>query len=107
MEAESFPINEEKLTFFKLIKGVRTKSDQDMEKAELKAYVDRARENAGEKNVYEMWFHVDGDFVDIKTIYKPQPFQRIRRITGYLVGTLDRFNDGKAAEERERVKHSV
>ena len=32
-------------------------------------------------------------------------FERIRRITGYLVGTLDRFNDGKAAEERERVKH--
>ncbi len=33
-------------------------------------------------------------------------FDRIRRITGYLVGTLDRFNDGKAAEERERVKHN-
>ena len=32
-------------------------------------------------------------------------FERIRRITGYLVGTLDRFNDGKAAEERDRVKH--
>lgn len=33
------------------------------------------------------------------------PFERIRRITGYLVGTLDRFNDAKRAEERERVKH--
>ena len=32
-------------------------------------------------------------------------FQRIRRITGYLVGTLDRFNDAKKAEERDRVKH--
>ncbi|MCY9737504.1 anaerobic ribonucleoside triphosphate reductase [Paenibacillus alvei] len=32
---------------------------------------------------------------------------RIRRITGYLVGSLDRFNSGKAAEERDRVKHSV
>ena len=32
-------------------------------------------------------------------------FQRIRRITGYLVGTLDRFNDAKRAEERDRVKH--
>ena len=32
-------------------------------------------------------------------------FERIRRITGYLVGTVDRFNDGKKAEERERVKH--
>ena len=33
-------------------------------------------------------------------------FERIRRITGYLVGGLDRFNDGKAAEERDRVKHA-
>lgn len=32
-------------------------------------------------------------------------FERIRRITGYLVGGLDRFNNGKAAEERDRVKH--
>lgn len=32
-------------------------------------------------------------------------FERIRRITGYLVGTLDRFNDAKRSEERDRVKH--
>ena len=34
-------------------------------------------------------------------------FQRIRRITGYLVGTLDRFNNAKRAEERDRVKHGM
>lgn len=34
-------------------------------------------------------------------------FERIRRVTGYLVGTLDRFNDAKRAEEKDRVKHSV
>ena len=34
-------------------------------------------------------------------------FEKIRRITGYLVGTLDRFNDGKTAEERDRVKHGL
>ena len=34
-------------------------------------------------------------------------FQRIRRITGYLVGTVDRFNNAKQAEERDRVKHGV
>ena len=32
-------------------------------------------------------------------------FERIRRITGYLVGTIDRFNNGKRAEEHDRVKH--
>ena len=35
------------------------------------------------------------------------PFERIRRITGYLVGTLDRFNNAKRAEERDRVKHGM
>nr|DAG42341.1 MAG TPA: anaerobic ribonucleoside triphosphate reductase [Caudoviricetes sp.] len=35
------------------------------------------------------------------------PFERIRRITGYLVGTLDKWNDAKRAEERDRVKHEV
>ena len=34
-------------------------------------------------------------------------FERIRRITGYLVGTLDRFNNAKRAEEHDRVKHGV
>ena len=35
------------------------------------------------------------------------PFERIRRITGYLVGTLDRFNDAKRSEVRDRVKHGL
>ncbi len=33
-------------------------------------------------------------------------FERIRRITGYLVGTMDRWNNAKRAEERDRVKHA-
>ncbi|OUN37365.1 anaerobic ribonucleoside triphosphate reductase [Massilimicrobiota sp. An80] len=36
-----------------------------------------------------------------------EEFERIRRITGYLVGTLDRFNDAKRAEEKDRVKHGI
>ena len=38
---------------------------------------------------------------------KDVKFERIRRITGYLVGTLDRFNNAKRAEVRDRVKHSI
>ena len=34
-------------------------------------------------------------------------FERIRRITGYLVGTMDKWNDAKKAEEHDRVKHSI
>ena len=42
-----------------------------------------------------------------KTVGEGQGFERIRRITGYLVGTVDRFNNGKRAEEHDRVKHSL
>lgn len=41
------------------------------------------------------------------TIGEGVKFERIRRITGYLVGTTDRFNNAKQAEERQRVKHSL
>lgn len=40
-------------------------------------------------------------------IGKGVKFERIRRITGYLVGTLDRFNNAKRAEVEDRVKHSL
>lgn len=43
---------------------------------------------------------------DHKASYIP-PFERLRRITGYLVGSLDHWNDAKRAEEKARVKHSV
>ena len=41
-----------------------------------------------------------------KTVGEGVNFERIRRITGYLVGTIDRFNNGKRAEEKDRVKHT-
>lgn len=41
----------------------------------------------------------------MKLIGEGVKFQRIRRITGYLVGTIDRFNDAKTAEVKDRVKH--
>lgn len=43
----------------------------------------------------------------MKTVGEGVKFQRIRRITGYLVGTIDRFNDAKTAEVRDRVKHGM
>lgn len=43
----------------------------------------------------------------ITPVFEKVPFQRIRRITGYLVGTLDRFNDAKRAEVEDRVKHTT
>ncbi len=42
-----------------------------------------------------------------KSIGKGVSFERIRRITGYLVGTVERFNNAKKAEVKDRVKHSL
>lgn len=47
------------------------------------------------------------DVKEIKTVGEGVGFERIRRITGYLVGTVDRFNNGKKAEEHDRVKHGT
>lgn len=47
------------------------------------------------------------DVREVKTVGEGVGFERIRRITGYLVGTVDRFNNGKRAEEHDRVKHGV
>ena len=44
---------------------------------------------------------------NVKTVGTGVGFERIRRITGYLVGTDDRFNNGKRAEEHDRVKHTL
>lgn len=41
-----------------------------------------------------------------KIVGEGQKFERIRRVTGYLAGDVSRFNNGKRAEERDRVKHS-
>ena len=42
-----------------------------------------------------------------KNLGKDIPFERIRRITGYLVGSLDRWCNSKKAEEKDRVKHRI
>lgn len=44
---------------------------------------------------------------EVKMVGEGIGFERIRRITGYLVGTVDRFNNGKRAEEHDRVKHGT
>lgn len=78
-----------------------------LEQDEIDYYIDRVREKYPNKHLRSMDLEVDGDFVNAKYHFSDMPFQRIRRITGYLVGTLDRFNNAKRAEEKARVKHST
>ena len=73
---------------------------------ERQAYISRAYQKYGRALDY-IDLKLDGEFVDIHYHLKKVPFDRIRRITGYLVGTLDRFNNAKRAEESQRVKHKM
>lgn len=79
----------------------------EMSQAEINSYIDRAQKLYPEKTIQTIDLKIDGDFVDVDYHFADVPFQRIRRITGYLVGTLDRFNDAKRAEVHDRVKHGL
>lgn len=87
--------------------NVRFECDCDIPEDEALAYIERGRDLHGE-DLERISAHVDGDDIELN-YYKTGdvPFDRIRRITGYLVGTLDRFNDAKRAEEHDRVKHAI
>jgi len=76
-----------------------------LDQRELDAYVDRANSRYPVGTVQALDIHVDGDYVDLRYRLAPRPFSRIRRITGYLVGDMSHWNNAKAAEERDRVKH--
>ena len=79
-----------------------------IDEAEKQAYVDYVKEKYPNKHLIQLTITlVDNDEVELYSEFSEEPFQRIRRITGYLVGTLDRFNNGKRAEEHDRVKHDV
>ena len=74
------------------------------EEAEVQAYIDRAKEKFGVAPL-SMSVEVVDDEVNLNYSFPAVNFTRLRRITGYLVGDLNRWNNGKRAEERDRVKH--
>ena len=79
-----------------------------LEQKEIDTYAEMAKDKYGDKLVGLKIEIENDDEVTLTYILKNDvPFERIRRITGYLVGTLDKWNDAKRAEERDRVKHTV
>lgn len=75
--------------------------------AERKEYEKYVREKYNDQDIELLKIKIDGENVDLETHMKSKGFERVRRITGYLVGTLERFNDGKKAEVKDRVPHGV
>ena len=76
----------------------------ELSEKEKATYLKRAQEKFGD-TPSRIDAKIDGEDVELSYHFPQQGFDRIRRITGYLVGTLDRFNDAKRAEEHDRVKH--
>jgi hypothetical protein len=69
---------------------------------------DRRRiEEAWPEEADECLVTVEDGFLCARFVKTHEHFERIRRITGYLTGTLDKWNNAKRAEERDRVKHAL
>ena len=82
----------------------------ELSEQEKQAYIDYVQQKNPKMPIeYISISGIEGapDEVNLEYKFGTVPFERIRRITGYLVGTLDRFNNAKYAEVNDRVKHSV
>lgn len=88
------------------IDGIQIQVSEEIPEEELLAYAARGREKYG-RHLLKMELEMDGEYVNIH-YYTDEaiPFNRLRRITGYLVGSLSRWNNAKRAEEHDRVKHT-
>lgn len=72
---------------------------------EIEAYKEHVSKKYPQCNYLEIT--IDGEDVDLKYYIPEVKFSRLRRITGYLTSSLERWNDAKQAEEHDRVKHSI
>ena len=80
---------------------------ENITEQEIIAYIARIKEQSQEEvTTLDISLADDGQVI-LDYQLRPQKFERIRRITGYLVGTIDRWNNAKRAEESDRVKHSL
>ena len=80
---------------------------EDVSEQEIVNYIGYVEQQTSEKlDRLSLSAAADGN-VSIDYVLQPQKFERIRRITGYLVGTIDRWNNAKRAEEHDRVKHGM
>ena len=83
------------------------KTNEELTQELVEAYVEMLKEQYHGETIEKIELNFCGNNVAATTTVAPHKFDKIRRITGYLVGTVDRFNDGKKAEEKDRVKHGI
>lgn len=90
------------------IKGIAVTATgiPDMTEEEAGRYVGYVMERIPDPVTWLNIRPAKGGRVELRYEYRTVRFERIRRITGYLVGTIDRWNNAKKSEERERTKHA-
>lgn len=87
---------------------MQIKSNFKMSAKEQEYYLNALKKKEGTlDNISEVYFSLNknNNDVDVDYTIKEPKFERIRRITGYLTGDLNRWNNAKQAEEHDRVKH--
>lgn len=90
----------------KIIKGIKVEYNKETSEEELELYVDYFKKNFPNSTRSEIILNfLDNGEVDLGHYEVVNRFERIRRITGYLVGTTDRWNNAKQDELKHRVKH--
>ncbi|MEG0273998.1 anaerobic ribonucleoside-triphosphate reductase [Amedibacillus sp. YH-ame10] len=89
-----------------VVDDIEINANEQIGEKEAKAYIAYVREKNPQKEIQSIDLKFDGEEVGLGYHLYPEGFEKIRRITGYLVGTVDRFNNGKRAEEKDRVKHA-
>ena len=91
----------------KIIDNVNVTINENIPDEEINAYIDRGRQKQKHMKLIAVDINIDNEDADISYTYDKTKFTRIRRITGYLVGDLDRFNNAKLAEVNDRVSHEI
>jgi len=90
----------------KIVDDVIVTSNEDVDEEVIRQYLAHVKKNNHGRLIQSMSLDFDGEEVGVGYYLEPEHFEKIRRITGYLVGDMTRWNDAKAAEESQRVKHA-
>ena len=74
-----------------MVDGIEIQSNEQVNEKEARAYISYIRKNNPKKEISSVELSFDGEEVGLGYHLQPEGFEKIRRITGYLVGTVDRF----------------
>lgn len=86
--------------------NIKTPKGVQLEQEEINAYITYIKKNNPKREIEWIEIIIDEeDYANLTYSLAPVDFERIRRITGYLVGTTKRWNNGKQSELRDRVQH--